>query len=283
MGRERLYRTEAVILKRTDFGEADRVVTLYTPHLGKFRAVAKGVRRLTSRKAGHLELFTHAQLLLAAARSLDIITQAETVRSYPALRADLARASRAYYAAELLDRFTGEGIENRPLFELLLKVLAWLDAEPNIDLLMRFYELHLLELVGYRPQLFHCVTCGAVIEPVVNYFSPSDGGVVCPRCGRASPSPETNPIAVNSLKALRYLQTHSFEAVRRLRLKPALHRDLEQVMLRYLTYHLERELKSVEFLRLAGQPVVQAPEVSGDSEVTNEAVAPSEEEESSSR
>ena len=259
MGRERLYRTEAVVLKRSDFGEADRVVTLYTPKRGKFRAVAKGVRRLTSRKAGHLELFTHSQLLLATARSLDIITQAETIASFPALRTDLSRTSRAYYAAELLDRFTGEGIENRPLFELLLKALEWLNAESNIDLLMRFYELHLLDLVGYRPQLFNCVICGAVIEPVVNYFSPSDGGVVCPRCGRASPSPETYPIAVNSLKALRYLQTHSFEAVRRLRLKPELHRELEQVMLRYLTCYLERDLKSVEFLRLAGQPAPTTP------------------------
>ncbi len=96
MDRERLYRTEAVVLKRSDFGEADRLLTLYTPRLGKCRVLAKGVRRLTSRKAGHLELFTHAQLLVAKARSLDIVTQAETIDAYANLRKDLLRASRAY-------------------------------------------------------------------------------------------------------------------------------------------------------------------------------------------
>ena len=251
MARGRLYSTEAVVLNRTDFGEADRLVTLYTPRLGKQRVIAKGVRKLISRKAGHLELFTHSQLLLAKGRSLDIVTQAETISAFAFLRADLVRTSRAYYVAELLDRFSQEGIENHPLFELLVRVLNWLDLESSLDLAVRFFELHLLDLAGYRPQLFQCVTCRATIRPEPNYWSPADGGVLCPTCGEIHP--HAQPLAVNPLKVMRYLQTHSAESCHQLRLGAEVQRDLESAMLRYVTYYLERNLKSIDFIRLLRQ------------------------------
>jgi DNA repair protein RecO (recombination protein O) len=254
MKRDRLYRTEAIILKRSNLGEADRLLTLYAPHLGKRRVTAKGVRKLTSRKAGHLELFTHSQLLLARGRSLDIVTQAETISSFPKLRTDLSKTSHVYYIGELLDRFTGEEVDNYPLFELLLQTLGRLNEGFNIGLTTRFYELHLLELVGYQPQLFHCVRCSQTIKPTTNYFSAGDGGVVCPHCAQASPDP-MRPIVVNSLKVLRYLQTHTFEDCYRLQLNAETQKDLERIMLTYITYHLERNLKSVEFVHLVRQPV----------------------------
>jgi DNA repair protein RecO (recombination protein O) len=105
MRRERLYRTEAIVIKRSDFFEADRLLTLYTPKLGKIRAIAKGVRKPTSRKSGHVELFTHSQLLIAKGRNLDIVTQAETVHAFRSLREDLLRTTYAFYGAELLDLF----------------------------------------------------------------------------------------------------------------------------------------------------------------------------------
>jgi hypothetical protein len=88
-------------LRRQDFGEADRVVTLYSPRLGKFRAIAKGVRRPKSRLGGNVELFTHVNVLVAQGRNLDVITQAEAVRTYRHLRDDLWKAAYACYAAEL--------------------------------------------------------------------------------------------------------------------------------------------------------------------------------------
>src|SRR6266508_2247180 len=105
--RDRIYRTEAVIIRRSDFGEADRLLTLITP-LGKRRVVAKGARKTTSRLAGHIELFTHASLLLAVGRNLDIITQSMILHGFDQLRGDLRRIGAAYYAAELIDRLTEE-------------------------------------------------------------------------------------------------------------------------------------------------------------------------------
>jgi DNA repair protein RecO (recombination protein O) len=95
------------------------------------------------------------------------------------------------------------------------------------------------------------VSCDAAIEPVVNYFSPAEGGVVCPRCAEASPGIQS--IAVNSLKVLRYWQTHPFDACERLQLGAEIQRDMENLMLRYMTCYIERNLKSVEFLRLLRQ------------------------------
>ena len=250
--RERLYRTEAVVLRRQDVGEADRLLTLYTPGMGKLRVIAKGARKPSSRKAGHLELFLHSTLLVAKGKTLDIITQADTLNAFRALREDLERTTYAHYVAELLDHFASEGQENRPAFELLTATLQRICDTSELRLAIRFFELRLLGLEGYQPQLFRCLNCGDVIQPVVNYFHPEQGGILCPRCGEgliAGQRPLVRPVSVNTLKVLRYLQTHNYEQCSRLRLKPDTHRDLEALMLHYITYVLERNLKSVAFLR----------------------------------
>jgi DNA repair protein RecO (recombination protein O) len=246
VSRERVYRTEAIVLKRSDFGEADRLLTFFTPYMGKLRAVAKGARKPGSRKAGHLELFSHTRLLLAQGRNLDIITQAETVEPHLPLREDLLRATYAYYVAELVDRFLGDEDENRPVFDLLLAAFSWLGRADDLALAARFFELRLLTLVGYRPQLFQCVNCQTQIQPVINFFHPGEGGVLCPRCGEGRP--ETTALSLNALKVLRFLQTRDYDTCRLLHVRSPLHAELETVMLRYVTYLLERDLKSVDFL-----------------------------------
>jgi DNA repair protein RecO (recombination protein O) len=246
--RERLYRTEAVVLRRNDFGEADRLLTIYTPEWGKLRVIAKGVRKPTSRKSGHVELFTHSRLLIAKGRNLDIVTQAETIHSFRPLREDLLRTGWAYYAAELLDRFVEEGIENRPLFNLFLATLGRLCEDVDLDLTARFYELRLLTLVGYRPQLFHCLACQAEVEPgTTPFFSSASGGLLCPRCGEGQR--EAWEMSMPALKVLRFMQANRYELCQRLRVGRPLQAELEEAMRRYITYTLERNLKSVEFLQ----------------------------------
>lgn len=253
--RERHYRTEAIILKRWDFFEADRLLTLYTPKLGKIRAIAKGVRKPTSRKSGHVELFTHSQLLIAKGRNLDIVTQAETVHAFRPVREDLVRTTYAFYVAELLDLFVEEAIENRPLFDLLLATLGWLGDASDLDLTTRFFELRLLSLLGYRPELFQCVDCRQQIEPVANFFSAGDGGILCPNCGEGHRG--AKEITLNALKVLRFLQTRDYDTCCRLRLSRPLHREIETIMYDYITYTLERSLKSVKFLNTLRQQQVE--------------------------
>lgn len=264
--RDRLYRAEAIVLKRSDFGEADRLLTLYTPDRGKLRAIAKGARKPSSRKSGHVELFTHSMLLVAKGRHLDVVTQADTLDAFLPLRANLEQLGYAYYLAELIDQFTREGIENRPLFDLLLHALRWLGEETSdAALLARFFELHLLQHLGYRPQLFHCVNCGREIEPVENFFSPDAGGVIDPDCMQTHRDKlpghgrDAVPISLNALKVLRFLQTREWVTVRPLRLDADVHTEVELLMQRYIAHHLERNLKSVEFLRELRQTQLQVP------------------------
>lgn len=107
-GRERSQRVEGVVLRHNDWGEADRILVLYTLEMGKIRVIAKGVRKVRSRKAGHLEPFTRVALLLARGRDMQIVTQAETLGAYLGLREDFLKTTYAAHVVELLDRFTFE-------------------------------------------------------------------------------------------------------------------------------------------------------------------------------
>lgn len=245
--RQRLYRVEAIVLRRTDVGEADRLLTVLTAERGKLHLLAKGVRKTLSRKAGHVELFTHSTFLVAKGRTWDIITQADTVESYLPLRQDLLRTTYAHYVAELVDRLTGEADESRALFDLLRATLSRLSEGDDPYLAVRVFELRLLSWAGYQPQLFLCARCQTSLEPVANnYFSFEDGGALCPRCGEGLAQAE--PLSLNTLKVLRFLQTHEYDMVRRLRLSPGLRVEMERLLYRYIVYVLERNLKSVDFL-----------------------------------
>ncbi|MBN1312299.1 MAG: DNA repair protein RecO [Anaerolineae bacterium] len=241
------YRTEAVVLRRQDLGEADRILTLYTRGYGKLKAVAKGVRKPASRKAGHLELFMQADLLLAQGRTLDVITQAQTIEPFLSLRDDLEHATYAAHFVELLDAFTEEADENDALYYLLTNGLSWLCRTSDLQRTARYYELRLLDVVGYRPQFFECVICGGKIQPHDQFYSPQGGGVICPVCGPNHS--RTRPLALGLLKVLRYLQTHPFETVEQLNLSSAVCLEAERLLHNTLTYHLERRLRSAAFLQ----------------------------------
>lgn len=245
--RERTFRTEAIVLRRKDFGEADRLLTLFTPEAGKIRALAKGVRKPASRKAGHLELYTRAVLLLAKGRDMDIVVQAETLQAYRPLREHLLRSTYGSYCVDLLDKFTPDAAENRPLYDLLARALGWLAESSDLALTARYYELQLLGMSGYQLELFNCVVRGEAVEAEDQYFHPAEGGVICPRCGGKRPG--AFPLSLNVLKVLRFVQMNPYEALRGLKLSPPVHAEVERIIQRAITYHLERQLKSAEFLK----------------------------------
>lgn len=253
--RQRLYRIEAIVLKRRDQGEADRLLTVFTPNHGKLVLLGKGVRKTQSRKAGHVELFTHSTLLVAKGRTWDLVTQAETVEPYIALRESLLRTSYGYYVAELLDGFTQEQDAHPAMFTLLRETLQRMAAskEETLPLVARFYDLHLLALAGYQPQLFTCVACHAALEPVTNYFSIVDGGALCPKDGEGRIGAE--PLELPLFKALRFIQTRAWEQVAQLNLSAGLHAELERLLHGYIVYQLERNVRSAAFLRTIREQV----------------------------
>jgi len=246
MRRVRVYTTEAIVLRRLNLGEADRILTLYTPDDGKLRAIAKGVRRPASRLGGHLELFSLSTLQLAHGRELDVVTQAETREAFRAVREDLGRTSQAYYALELVERLTPDRLENQAVFELLHELLVALDTPQPPALALHYFEIHALAALGYRPQLVHCVACRAAIAPGANYFSQPLGGALCPACGPTEPTASVIP--VNVLKVLRYLQRTPALAEARLTVTDEVRGGVEAVLRAYVEALVERRLHTGEFL-----------------------------------
>ena len=244
----RSIRVHAIILRHADWGEADRLVTLYTREQGKLRAVAKGARKITSRKAGHLEPFTQVKLQLSRGRDLFIVTQADTVDAYLPLRESLVLTGYASYVVELLDRFVYEQEGANPtLFRLLADTLQRLSDEDDTWLAVRYYEMRLLDYLGFRPQLFECANCGREIQAEDQFFSFSAGGVICPRCGQGLPNLKF--ISLETLKYLRHFQRSSYGEAARARPSSEVRAEAENLMQGYFTYLLERELNSPGFLK----------------------------------
>ncbi|MEA3350031.1 MAG: DNA repair protein RecO [Chloroflexota bacterium] len=243
----RSLRVEGIILRHREWGEADRLLTIYTRELGKIWAIAKGVRKPHSRKGGHLEPFMRSNLLLARGRTFYILTQAEAIASYLPLREDLILLGIASYNIELLDRFVYEEEENRALFRLLESTLDRLARGDDPDLVTRYYEIRLLDHVGFRPQLFRCVGCDEEIQPEDQFFSPLRGGAICPSCGQRET--EARPVSLQALKYLRHFQRSSYRDATRANIGSATNKELENLMQYYFTYILERRLNSLDFLR----------------------------------
>lgn len=242
----RVYQTPAIVLRQRKLGEADKIVTLYSANFGKLDAVAKGVRKATSRLSGHVEPLNHGSFLLAHGRSLDIVTQAQTVESFQTVREDLDRLSRALYAAELVDRFTEERSENFALYRALLDTLRRLAERDDLDGVLRFFEMTLLDMLGYRPELGSCIACGRALEPVANAWAAAAGGVVCPDCRPGELG--VRPLSVNALKLLRLMQGESFADMARVRIAPELAEELEGHLRDSIHHALDRDVRSARFV-----------------------------------
>lgn len=231
------------MLRTLDLGEADRVLTLLTRHFGKIRVIAKGIRRPTSRLSGHAEPLAHATFQLARGRELDILTGAESRSTYRYLREDLGRIAAGWYLAELADRFTADHAPAAPAFDLLETALRHLDAGHPTGLVMRWWDLHLLDRTGFRPQLGACARCSGELREIANGWSALEGGVVCDTCIDHS-TVGMPALSVRALKSLRYLLVSDFAAAAMLRVDAALERELERHLRSFLQYVLDRDIAS---------------------------------------
>ena len=199
---------------------------------------------MTSKLAGHLELFVHTRLQLAKGRTFDVITESRVVNHVPHLRSDLLRIGMGYYVAELLDKMTADQNENHALFTLACETFGGLDQHDDglrREMVLRFFEMHLLTLSGYRPHLFHCAQCEAVLEPTTERYSPHAGGAICPRC--APQMGWTMPMPLSVFKLLRFLLRGTLDEALTLTASPGLIQHANDILKASLRQVLERDLK----------------------------------------
>ena len=243
----RLYVTDAIVLSRFDYGEADRIMTLFTPTYGKLKAIAKGVRRPTSRLGGALEPLAELRVALARGRTFDVVTQVEVSHAWLRLRDSLESAATGWYLAELADRSIEERHETEGLYALLRRAYELLDAGMASHRVARWYEMHLADEMGVRPEVDRCVECDRMLEVDEQFrWVPPLGGVLCSRC--PGPPAERAGMSVDAVKLLKAYQRMDVEALAGLRLPAAVESEVETALRDFLRVALERDARSLEFL-----------------------------------
>ena len=238
------YRDVAVVLRTYKLGEADRIITLLSRQRGKIRAVAKGVRRTSSKFGARLEPFSHIDLQFAVGRTLDIVTQVESLDAFgEPLTGDYPAYTAGQVMLEAADRLVVE--EGEPAlqqYQLLVGALTALnrgtaDGVRPPTLILDSYLLRALAVAGYAPSFADCARCG-LVGPHQAFF-PGAGGVVCERCrppGAARPSPATLEL-LGALLEGRWTDTRA--------VPPAVAREASGVTSAFAAWHLDRNLRSL--------------------------------------
>jgi DNA repair protein RecO (recombination protein O) len=243
----RIYKTQAIVLSRFELGEADRVLTLLTPHDGKLKAIAKGVRRPNSRIGGSVEPFAELHLVLVHGRTFDVITQASVGEAWLRLRDRLESAATAWYIGELAERAVEERAGAYPVYALLRRAFQLLDDGMAPGRVARWYEYGLADALGMRPEVDRCVECDRALEADEAFrWVPALGGVLCER--HHGPPAEHRALSLDALKLLRAYRRLDIEAIAGLRLRAAVESEVEDVLRRFIRHILERDARSLAFL-----------------------------------
>lgn len=252
---------EAIVLHAHDLGEADRILSLVTAGHGLRRAVAKGVKRTTSRFGARLEPFTHLRVMLHEGRHLDTVTQAETVRTHAPIRSDYEKFICGEAMLEMTERSLRENQSIPKFFDLLRVTLGTLEGEVrDCALLLAAYQLKACAMIGYRPHLDRCLHCGREASAGSCLLDPSEGGVICREC--AGSSSRTIDLTGRGLDLLRGLLASQMEAVARHSEPPRLVLETLRVTFSFAECVLEQRLRSRQIvlrhlegkLRAAGLP-----------------------------
>jgi DNA repair protein RecO (recombination protein O) len=234
-------------VSRFDLGEADRVLTLITPGIGKLKAIAKGIRRPSNRLGGSLEPFAELTVALARGRTFDVVTEVRVGHAWLSLRDDLESAATAWYLAELADRSLEERHAAEPLYTMLRRAYELLDAGMAPGRVARWYEMHLLDELGVRPEVDRCVECDRVLEAHERFrWVPPVGGVVCERC--PGPPHDRAGLSLEGLKLIKAYQRLDVEALAGLRLAPDTEAEVEAALREFVRQALERDARSLAFL-----------------------------------
>ncbi len=242
----RTYTASAIVLRRIDLGEKDRILTILSREHGKLSAVAKGCRRPGSKLSGASEPLTYCKMFMSSGRDLDVITQAEIKESFPNAKSGIKAIAHGIYILELSDRFVEERQPNPDLFDTLLSALYLLESQTDSEIVARYFELQLLSLLGYEPHCESCLRCSRQIAAGRMAFSPSLGGAVCDQCENPPADAIWMPAAAASyVRALRQTQPN---LLRNLRVPSGARRDLARMLKWHIRYRLERNLRSVDFV-----------------------------------
>lgn len=234
-----MYQTAGIVIKKTDIGEADRILTIFTQDFGKIDALARGIRKLEAKLLGHSELFCQSHFMLSPGTFKPILTGAFTTRNFVSLRSDFNKLNTAFRVAKALDEAIAGPQKEPAIWNLALSVFSELDSSPSLsaEKIFCFFQANLLKHLGHKPEIWKCANCENKLIQKNNYFSPQKGGVVCQNCRVAAIG--AFPINVETIKILRLFLTKNLTTAKKLKLKNSELEDLKLVLNRFVNYHFK--------------------------------------------
>jgi len=244
-----IQKSEGIVLRRQDLRETSVILTFYTRSFGKVKGIIRGVRGPRAQGTGaSLEIFALDEIVFYERRSSDICTvsQCDLSEFFAPIRASLEKLSYATYMVELLDSVTAAADKNDEVFELLLNSLNLLSGESSPRRVARIFEIKLLYLLGLMPSLEECVLCGGAVLTEAR-FSLRHGGLICKDCRGQDRA--AVPILAGTAKFMEHIRSSSFEKAARVKVATPVGKELEAILRRFLDYHIERRLKTLEFIR----------------------------------
>jgi DNA repair protein RecO (recombination protein O) len=244
-----IQKSQGILLRRQDLRETSIILTFYTRSFGKIRGIVRGVRGPRGQfGGGALEIAALDDLVFYERRRSDIYTvsQCDLVEYFSPLRGSLDRLSYAAYMAELMDSVTSLGDADEAAFDLLHKSLKLLCEEASPRRVARIFEIKLLFLMGLMPSMGRCASCGsdAGASPRFSYMH---GGIVCGKC--AGRDAGTSAIMPGTIRFIEHILQAPFEMAGRVKVAEPVGRELEKILRRFLDHHIERRLKTVEFIK----------------------------------
>ncbi|MCL1905565.1 MAG: DNA repair protein RecO [Clostridiales bacterium] len=247
MSEEKYYDLQAIVLRNRLYKEHDKLVSLFSLERGRLTALARGASRPTGGLRGLTQPFTQVNLCLARGRgSLDVITQGEVERPFISLRQDLDKIAYASYMAELITLAMPEDKPSRGVFSLLLSAFFLLDMDVAPSLASCFFELRLLDALGFAPHLDGCMGCGRGILGGSFALSPAKGGLLCLSCAFDR---SAAPLSPGSIMTMRHILREPLSRLPKLKVGAARLQELKQAISPYMDYHLEYAPKAREILK----------------------------------
>lgn len=241
------YKTLGIVLSSINFGEADKILTILTERFGKVKVIAKGVRKIRSHLAGSLEPFMLLNLQLHEGKTFYIVTGAVIDEDFPNIHSDLRKTAKAFFLGELVDRFVAEDQIVPEIFELFQQALTF-QEDNSRELILRAFELKIIEAAGFKPELFNCVHCKGKITAGQNFWDEVEGGVICGVC--QAKFHHGKEITDDTIKLFRFIESNSFEKTNILKVNKRIEIEAANILAEYIRNILERELKSERFLKM---------------------------------
>lgn len=249
-----IYKTQAIVLHSLPYGEGDKIVTLYTQDFGKIKGIAKGAKRSRRRFGNTLEICAHISLSFFEKESAGLVrlSHGELISPFQGLRESIQKLGKASYLIELVNELTAERIPNRQIFTLLVTTLSLIDKGSLREELIRIFEMRILALSGYRPFLDYCLRCKKNLSKEGGFFSPEEGGTICPLC--AQNFSRLVPVSLGTIKTLLLAQNLPLNKISRLTFTPQSLRESEILLSLFLEQYLRKELKSKKFFEQISSP-----------------------------